>query len=157
MTDTSMTSRRSFIKAGAIVAVPLAAAAIPAAAALADDGDKARLARIEDERAIGALNRAFLRRFNAGVRPEAFSLAGVTGLSLDTAADAGDLTIDQGRAQARLACTAEFEQPLDGEGTLFEMARLQGNSLGRLSEARSLVGSYVQTAQGWAIERIELA
>ena len=46
------TDRRSFLKTGAIVAAPLAAAA--PVAALAGDDSAARLARLEDERAFPA-------------------------------------------------------------------------------------------------------
>ena len=56
------TDRRSFLKTGALVAAPLAA--IAPVAALADDGSRAKLARLEDERAIEALHRDFLRRLN---------------------------------------------------------------------------------------------
>ena len=64
MSETSIsTDRRSFLKTGAIAAAPLAALA--PAAALADDGSKARLARLEDERAIESLHRAFLRQPSA--------------------------------------------------------------------------------------------
>ena len=59
----STTDRRSFLKAGALVAAPLATAA--PAAALAADGSRARLARLEDERAVEGLHRAFLRQPSA--------------------------------------------------------------------------------------------
>lgn len=167
MSNDITTSRRRFLKGGAIVAAPLAIAAAPAAAALADDGSKAKLARIEDERAIEALNRAFLRRFNAGgrtgeffVRGKAAELAkGVVAVKIDAAAEPDHFAIaeDGASATARIACVAEFDHPLEGEGTFIDMARLQGNGPVRLSEARSFVGQYVRTAQGWAIERIELA
>lgn len=161
------TSRRSFLKSGAIAAVPLVVAAAPAAAALADDGSKARLLRMEDERAIEALNRAFQRQFNAGrVSGDLFASGktpkfakGMTGLRLDAAAEPEQFTIsdDGARASARIACTAEFQSELEGEGTFLDMARLQGNGPVRLSEARAFVGNYVMTENGWAIERIELA
>ena len=53
MDKTSTTDRRAFLKVGAIVAAPLAVAA--PVAALAGDDSKAKLARLEDERAIEAL------------------------------------------------------------------------------------------------------
>lgn len=167
MSKDRTTSRRGFLKSGAIVAVPLAVAAAPAAAALADDGSKARLLRIEDERAIEALNRAFQRQFNAGRVSGNLFASGRTpkfakeliGLKLDAAAEPEHFTIsdDGKRASARIACTAEFHSELEGEGTFVEMARLQGNGPVRLSEARAFVGNYVMTENGWAIERIEFA
>jgi len=60
MGTTTSTNRRAFLKSTAFVAAPLAAFAAPAAA-LADDGAATRLSRIEDERAIEALHRAFLK------------------------------------------------------------------------------------------------
>src|SRR5262245_27315706 len=64
MSKTMTTSRRSFLKSGAIVAAPVVAVAAPAMAFAADDSS-AKLARLEDERAIEALNRNFVRDFNA--------------------------------------------------------------------------------------------
>ena len=168
MTAKSMTSRRSFLKSGALVAAPLAVVATPAAAAFAHDGSKARLMRIEDERAIEALNRAFLRTFNAAgakrtgeffASGKAPKLArGMTGLALDAAAEPErfELSEDGARASARYAVTADFAHALEGEGTLVEMARLQGNGPVRLSEARTLVADYVKRAEGWTIERLRL-
>ena len=57
------TDRRSFLKSGALVAAPIAAVGVPAAA-LAGDDSRALLARLEDERAIEALHRSFLRHVN---------------------------------------------------------------------------------------------
>jgi hypothetical protein len=57
-------TRRSFLKNGALLAVPLAAAAAPAAI-VADDSLKSRLARLEDEAAIRNLHASWLRQFNA--------------------------------------------------------------------------------------------
>lgn len=161
------TSRRSFLKSGAIIAAPLAVAAAPAAAAFADDGSRARLARIEDERAIEALNRSFLSRFNAGGRTGEFfagrkapKLArGITGLAFDHSAEPGQIALseDAARAAGCFAVTAHFEHVLEGEGTLLQMARLQGNGPARRSEARTLVADYVKRGDGWAIERLKLA
>ena len=167
MSKDMITSRRSFLKSGAIVAAPLAVVAAPAAAAFTDDGSKARLARIEDERAIEALNRAFLRRFNAGEHTGEFFARGkaakfakdVIALRIDAAAEPDHFAIsdDGAHASAHIACVTEFDRQLEGEGTFVEMARLQGNGPVRLSEARNFVGNYVKTADGWAIERVELA
>jgi hypothetical protein len=167
MSKDMITSRRRFLKSGAIVAAPLALVATPAVAALADDGGRARLLRIEEERSIESLNRSFLRRFNAGGHTGEFFAdgrkpklpCGVTAIKLDSAAEPRHFALseDGSRASARFACTAEFEHALEGEGTFFQMARLQGNGPVRLSEARTLVAKYVKNRDGWVIERIELA
>jgi len=58
------TDRRAFLKTGSLVAAPLAMAG-PMAALAADDG-RAKLARLEDECAVEALQRKFLRDLNGG-------------------------------------------------------------------------------------------
>ncbi len=62
MTTDTVSTRRSFLKGGAVAAAPLAVAA--GGAAMAEDGRKARLARLEDEAAIRELHQAWLRRIN---------------------------------------------------------------------------------------------
>ncbi|MGZ5792642.1 MAG: twin-arginine translocation signal domain-containing protein, partial [Croceibacterium sp.] len=74
------TDRRSFLKTGAIAAAPLAVA-MPTAA-LADDGSHARLARLEDEKAIAALHREVVGQVNRGKRKLA---DGLTALADDPA------------------------------------------------------------------------
>ncbi|WP_336977591.1 hypothetical protein [Altererythrobacter fulvus] len=169
MTGKPMTSRRSFLKSGAIVAAPIAVVAGPAtAAAMADDGSRARLARLEDTRAIEALNRSFLRRFNgAGAEATASLFAdgkaphlahGATRLSLDDAEEPAyfELAEDGARASAHYACTVETEHALEGDNTLVQMALLQGNSAHRGSEQRLLKADYVRREGGWAIASIRL-
>ncbi|MBO9498534.1 MAG: hypothetical protein J7496_10930 [Novosphingobium sp.] len=159
MTEKPMTSRRSFLKAGAIVAAPLAAVAAPAAAALAGDRSSERLARIEDERAIEALNRDLARQVSAGGSIAGLAEPGLVGLAFDPGAEPAEFTIsaDRTRASVRMACSAEFEREFEGQATLVQMARLQGNGAVRVTEARSFVGSYLRRRDGWRIERIELA
>lgn len=168
MTKDSITTRRSFLKSGALVAAPVAAVGVPAAT-LADDGSKARLARLEDERAIEELNRNFLRQFNGGGASRTANLfadgkaprlaEGMTRLSLDMAEVQCSLELseDGARARAHYACTVAMEHSLEGEGTLVEMARLQGNSTVLSTESRVLSADYVKRGDGWAIERLRLA
>src|SRR5690606_22286853 len=63
MDKLSTTNRRSFLKSGALIATPLAVVGVPAAA-FADDGSRARLARLEDQRSVEALHRQFMRHLN---------------------------------------------------------------------------------------------
>ncbi len=109
-TDTTST-RRSFLKGGALLAAPLAAA-VPAAI-MADDELKARLARLEDEAAIRELHQTWLRRINTGagdataslyVNPEAAALdQAVRGIAADHAGepDAIEVAADRKRAAGR--------------------------------------------------------
>jgi hypothetical protein len=148
------TTRRSFLKSGALVAAPLAVVAAPAAA-LADDGSRARLARLEDEREIGALHRDTLRQINRGERKLA---SGLTALADDSAHELRIAFADGGhRATCRRVCTASFRTEFTGHSTLEQMHRLQGQGLHRHDESRVLVGEYVKGKDGWAIESLQLA
>jgi hypothetical protein len=58
-----------------------------------------------------------------------------------------------GTASARLRCTVEAATPIEGCGTLVDMARLQGDGFVVRSERRLLVGAFVKRAEGWTLER----
>lgn len=148
-------SRRAFIKSGAIAAAPLAVA-LPTAAFAADDGSKSRLALLEDEKAIEALHRDYLRRFDAA---EGAKLArGLTGLA-DEPADAPHIAFaDNGRrATCRRACRASFRTDFTGHSTLEQMHRLQGQGLHQHDERRVLIAEYTKGQDGWAIASLRLA
>jgi len=151
--DKAATDRRSFLKTGAIVAAPLAMAA--PAAALADDGSRARLARLEDERALAALHRDVVRQVNTGDRQLA---AGLTGLAADPAHELHIAFADDGRrASCRRTCMASFRTEFTGTSTLEQMHRLQGQGQHEHEEARVLVGEYRKGKDGWTIESLGLA
>lgn len=166
MSNDMHTTRRSFLKSGALVATPIAAVAVPAAV-FAEDGSKARLARLEDERAIEALNRDFLRRFNKGgaaqtaelfARGDAPELPGaITRLTIvdDDAPGELELADDGATASHRFACMAETESVLEGNETIVQMARFQGNYAVRTEKSRMLSAKYVRLPNGWAIEKID--
>src|SRR6187431_2098044 len=108
---TTTTDRRSFLKTGSIIAAPLAMAA--PVAAFADDGSRAKLARLEDERAIEALQRKFLRHLNgAGDCSEFIAASGAVDLGeglRSIAEDVGqdtslELADDGLSARVRCAC-----------------------------------------------------
>jgi hypothetical protein len=148
------TSRRSFIKTGAIVAAPLAVMA-PATAFAADGGSKARLARLEDEKVIEALHRDLLGEVSGGERKLA---KGLTALAPDPAHELQLAFADDGRhASCRCACTASFRTEFEGTSTIEQMHRLQGQGLHSYDEARVLVADYVKGKDGWAIARVRLA
>lgn len=169
MTGKSMTSRRSFLKSGAVVAAPVAIIATPAlAAGMEEDALRSRLARMEDSRAIETLNRRFVHHFNAADRRGLAGLfadgrapelgQGIAGLVVEEGAQAPEilLTADGNRASATYACRAEVEQALEGSDTLMQMARLQGNSAHRMHQPGQLKADYVRRPEGWVIERIQL-
>jgi len=165
MSTTSETSRRAFLKTGAIAAAPLAAVGVPVAA-LAADGSKAKLARLEDERAIGELHGKLLRHLHAGNAPaelfagKALKLeAGVRSIAPDHSAQPGAIAFseDGKRASQRQPVKVEIAQELEGDGTLIQMARLQGNTLALAVLPKTLAVQYVRTGGGWAIEDIAFA
>jgi hypothetical protein len=148
------TSRRSFLKTGALAAAPLAVLT-PAAAFAADDGSKARLARLEDEKTIGTLHRLLMREVNGGERKVA---KGLTALADDPSHELKIVFTDDGRsASCRRACTASFRTEFTGHSTLEQMHRLQGQGMHSREESRELVAEYKKGKHGWAIERVRLA
>ena len=165
MSTTSETTRRAFLKTGAIAAAPLAAVGVPVAA-LAADGSKAKLARLEDERAIGELHGKLLRRLNTGTAGELFASGkapklerGLRSIAPDHSAEPGALAFsdDGKRATRRQPVKVEIAQELEGEGTLIQMARLQGNTLAATVLPRTLVAHYVRAGGRWAVESIGFA
>jgi hypothetical protein len=122
-------------------------------AALADDGSKARLARLEDEKAIAALHREMVRQVNRGEHK-----LGVTALTDDPAHELQIAFADDGcGATCRRACKASFRTDFAGTSTIEQMHRLQGQGLHEHEEARVLVAEYRKGKDGWAIESLRLA
>jgi hypothetical protein len=167
MTKTTETTRRSFLKSGALVAVPVAAIGLPAAA-LAEDGSKAALARLQDERAIEALAHDFVRMFNRGGAHGTASLfanraspaigKGISKLNLDLSETPQSVTIagDGASATARYACTVDIAHDLEGQATIVQMARLQGGAAVTHSARKTLAAHFARAEDGWRIAGVEL-
>ena len=162
--DKTTTSRRSFLKTGAVVAAPLAIAA--PVAALADDDSSARLARLEDERAVEALQRKFLRHLNGTDEcGEFIASSGAVDLGEGLRAISGDIghevevvLAEDGRsASARCTCRVERETEFAGDSTLEQMARFQGQGSHRFAEERVLATEFVKGTQGWRIAAARFA
>lgn len=156
------TSRRAFLKSGALVAAPLAAVAVPSAALAADDGTRAKLARLEDERAIEALHRAFLRQVNG--EGECAALVTSSGavafepelrsIVEDRAHETRIVLADDGlTATARCTCRIELATEFTGDTTIERMARFEGLDSHRHEEQRVLATEFVKRADGWRIAR----
>ena len=167
MSEENRSTRRSFLKGGAIVAAPLAAIGAPAAAALADDS-KDRLARLEDEKAIRDLHASWLRLVNAGNFAGAAqlyaddkcacALAGIVAVAPDHARDADrlDFAQDGRHAGASYAMHVEVETMIAPDNTLAKMQHAQGEAMVRTREARTLRTGYVRTrAGGWVIATLD--
>ena len=164
MTAQTDTTRRSFLKAGALAAVPAAGLGLPAAA-LATDDSKAALARMADERALEGLARDFVRVFNrggAGAAAPLFANGKAPMLHVSNLALADDepqlaITGHGDAATASLACTVEEALALEGEETLVRMARLQGNAAGVQVSRKILHATFVRHPDGWRIASVDLA
>jgi hypothetical protein len=153
MTMDPTTSRRNFLKCGAIAAAPLAIA-MPAAAA-ADEESKAKLARLQDEKAIAELHREVVRQINRGERKLA---NGLTALADDPAHDLEIAFAGDGHsATCRRTCVANIRTEFTGGTTLERMHRLQGQGSHEHAEARVLVTEYIKGKDGWAIAGLSLA
>lgn len=164
--EKTTTDRRSFLKTGAVVAAPLAVAA--PVAALADDGSRAKLARLEDERAIEALHRqtlrqlagadaASLRAFATHVEGE--PLKGSVRAVLEDHAHEPELELaaDGLSARARCRCRIELEAEFAGESTIEQMTRFQGQGSHRFNAERVLATEFAKGKDGWRIVRAHLA
>jgi hypothetical protein len=161
-------SRRTFLKRGAILAVPLAAAATPAAV-LADDGLKARLAKLENEAAIREVHQNWLRQINAGATDVAKPLlAGpedgalgqtVRSVAMDHAGkpDAIEIVPDRKSATGEFYCVVEIETPIANDCTLAQMAHAQGSGFVGRTERRVLNVEYAKANGAWSIARAEFA
>jgi hypothetical protein len=140
------TTRRTFFGGAAALTAPLAISA-----AAAGDDAAARLAALEDERAIRALVQAYAQRVTAGV--ERAPAANVRALALD--ADISVSIAADGTATARVTCTVDTATPIDGRETLIEMARLQGDGVIVGSARRLLNSSFVKRNGTWQLLKAE--
>jgi len=167
MTRNSTSTRRSFLKGGALLAAPLAAAA--PATILANDGLKARLARLEDEAAIRELHQIWLRRIHAGADDTITPLfADTEGTTFEQAVrtiaadqtgqpDAIEVAPDGKSATGRFRCSLEVETAIPQDCTLACMAHAQGGGFVRRTERRVLKVEYVKASAAWAIAKVEFA
>ena len=165
MDKLSATDRRSFLKSGVLIAAPVAAVGVPVAA-MADDGSRAKLARLEDERAIESLQRKFLRHINGAedcgefiASSDAVDLGqGLHSIAEDIGHE-GDLAFSEDglSATARCTCRVERETEFTGDSTLERMARFQGQGSHRHEERRVLATEYHKGKDGWQLASARLA
>jgi hypothetical protein len=161
---TMSTDRRSFLKTGSLVAAPLAMAA-PAAALAADDS-RAKLARLEDERAVETLQRKFLRYLNGGedcgeyiASSDTVELGeGLRSIAEDLGHESELALADDGlTATARCACRVGREIAFTGDTTIERMARFEGVGSHRHEERAVLAMEFAKDQDGWRIARARLA
>jgi hypothetical protein len=144
-------TRRSFFgKAGAALAAPFVATVALGGELHGKTYVVGRRELLEDVNAIRVLLHDYARRVSAG--SQAGPMAGVRRLILD-----GDSAIEvraNGTATARVPCTVETATPIDGDETVVEMARLQGDGVIRRTERRVLESTYVRRVGVWKIDRV---
>lgn len=162
MTRRDISSRRSFLKVGVVLAAPLTA--VPAVA-LASNEPQARLA---DENAIRVLHQDWLRRVTAGtakgkemvlpdgVAPSQEKISAIATL-LAGPPDEIEIGADGKTARGHFHCTVEIETPIAKIGTLAQMASLQGGGFVRRTEPRVLVVDCAKAGGVWSIVRLHLA
>ncbi|HTZ99127.1 MAG TPA: hypothetical protein VMB02_02275 [Candidatus Aquilonibacter sp.] len=157
MTKDPTSTRRSFLKGGALLAAPLAAVAAPAVV-MADNELKARLTRLENEVAIRELHQSWLRRVNTSASDVAFGPS-VRSIAADHDGepDAIEVGADGKRASGQFHCVVETETEIPQDNTLAQMARAQGGGFIRRTERRTVNVQYVKSAGAWAIAKVDLA
>jgi hypothetical protein len=159
-------TRRSFLKSGTLLGLPLAAVAAPAVAT-ADDELKIRLARLENEAAIREVHQTWLRSINTGAGETSVAvLAGSEVAGLDSAVrkiaadhegqtDAIQVSADGENAVGRFHCLVEFESPIAQDCTIGQMAHAQGGGFVRRTERRVLKVKYAKSSSAWNIAEVE--
>jgi hypothetical protein len=167
MTTDSTSTRRSFLKRGAVLATPLAVG-LPASV-MADEGLKARLARLEDEAAIRELHQKWMRQISTGAldqaaspyaRPEVAKFdQTVRGIAPDHSGQPEALEVAAGGTSAvgRFDCAVEIAAAIVQDCTLAQMAHAQGGGFVRRTERRVLRVEYAKTSGAWAIAKVEFA
>ena len=167
MTKDASSTRRSFLKGGALLVAPLAAVGVPAVV-IADDELKARLARLENEGAVRELHQAWLRRVYTQTRDTASLFTdpkagpfdpSVRSIGADHAGrpDVIEVAADGKSATGRFYCVVKIENAIAQDCTLARMAHAQGGGFVRRTEHRVLNAEYVKTSGGWAIAKVEFA
>jgi hypothetical protein len=163
MSEKSQSTRRAFLKGGAIAAAPLAA--VGAAAAMGQGEHEAAIARLQAEAAVRDLHQAWLRRVNTAAdasdlfaEPKRARLDDtVTRVDPDHAAAPDEVKVAEGGlgASARYACVVETEVELAPDCTLAQMRHAQGEGRLRQSERRLLKADYVKVDDRWAIAKLK--
>jgi hypothetical protein len=155
MNKNSSSSRRTFLKGGALLAAPIAAASVTAVT-FADEGLKARVTHLEDEAAIRQLHQAWLRQVNAGEH-EVLLEGAVRQITADHAGAPDQITVaaDGASAVGHFDLAVAFETPLAADSTLAQMAHVQGHGAVRRTEHRQLMIRYLKSDGVWRTDKVE--
>jgi hypothetical protein len=155
MSKNISSSRRTFLKGGALLAAPLAAASVTAVA-FADERLKARVTHLEDEAAIRQLHQTWLRRVNAGER-DALLDGAVRQITADHAGASDQIIVaaDGAGAVGHFEHAVELETPLAQDSTLAQMAHVQGHGSVHRTERRQLMVRYLKSDGVWRMDTVE--
>jgi hypothetical protein len=158
MSKHSLPTRRTFLKGGALVAAPIAAASVTALALAQDQTSNelnARMRRLEDEAAIREVHQSWLRQINAG---QSIALLGgsVMRVIADHAgrADRIEIATDGSKATGRFDCVVDVETRLPEDSTLGQMAHAQGTGAVRSTERRMLTVEYHKQSGVWTVAKV---
>ena len=162
MSKNTTSTRRTFLKGGALWVAPIAAASAPAVALAhdvsSDNGLRARVAHLEDEAALRELHQSWLRQVNADegralldgtIRRMTADLAG--------AAEKIEIAADGRSATGIFDYAVELETRLPEDSTLAQMAHAQGHGAVRRAERRVLTVDYIKASGTWKIARVALS
>ncbi|HTC43635.1 MAG TPA: hypothetical protein VK696_01165 [Steroidobacteraceae bacterium] len=155
MSNNIGSSRRTFLKGGALLAAPIAAASVTAVT-FADEGLKARVTQLEDEAEIRRLHQAWLRRVNSGERDVLFDDA-VRQVTADHAGAPDQIAVaaDGGSAVGHFDHAVALQTALGRDCTLAQMAHVQGHGTVRRTERRQLIVRYLKSDGAWRMDRLE--
>jgi hypothetical protein len=155
MSKNISSSRRTFLKGGALLAAPIAAASVTAVA-FADQELKARVTHLEDEAAIRQLHQSWLRQVNAGER-DALLEGAVRRITADHAGAPDHIAVaaDGALAVGHFDHAVELETPLTDDSTLAQMAHIQGHGTVRRTERRRLRVRYRKSDGAWRMDAVE--
>jgi len=156
MTRNTTSTRRSFLKGGALLAAPIAAASV-SAIALADGRLQERVTHLEDEAAIRTLHHSWLRQINAGDGDVQLGAA-VRRITADHAGavDRIEMAADHQSAVGYFDHVVEFETPLPKDSTLALMAHAQGHGALRRTQRRLLTVGYTKVGGSWKVAQVTL-
>ncbi|MDE3109551.1 MAG: hypothetical protein KGL02_06380 [Acidobacteriota bacterium] len=166
MTNKRPSTRRSFLKSSAMLALPLAGMA--PAAVIANDDFKSELAKLKNEAAIRELHHYWLRQISTGesqfvarLLPRGGVVASgeiVRSIAPDHTQQPGAIQIAAGgrTARGRFHCIVSFERAIPQDSTLAQMAHAQGDGFIRRTERRILETEYTNSAGQWAVSKAEI-
>ncbi|HMB73032.1 MAG TPA: hypothetical protein VKQ06_05635 [Gammaproteobacteria bacterium] len=159
MSNEKATRRGFFLKAGAVVSVPVAF--MGAAQAEESPALAARLARLEDERTLRRIGAELIAAVNVGDRaalePLDTQLREIGVTQFDSSAHI-EVRDDRCSAHVRIDCVAAFDKPIEAPGSsLLDMARSQGEGFVRTRRRMALELHCERTPAGWQLLRARLA